>query len=483
MLRAILSAHITSRDTGKVSIQLNTQVLGDNHSSEARNLVVSGNRVLHSACAHFTGRYTANEQYEVQETYQDFFREAQTYGLSYLPAFLKKHRAEADFLFFGSAELLLFFLDRQKGLYLFRDHRFYRLQPVKRPQGPFPDEWMRGGDFYSVTPKDNDVYLLISPAFLSQFRPEQLEELFSSKLQVHSVIDELSRIAMTYALNDEESWISLQIKRTENNAILPSKTRFLGLGEENDRIAMNREFASFFERSRVSRITVSQELLAAEKIHTSPQPRMPEKTVLPDLPHAKLGQLLHEERHPAASNPRLLRRKEKLATWEAYEARRHPREEVLDKMRDFSFDPLKKKGRAYWRRFYMLWPDHPLLSKVFASMVSILVVLLFLILIRFMTKKPLPESYTDVTLSTMPQEVAVQGIEALPPAETQLEVSWIVKANNLQLRQTPQQDSPLLASVKRGDVLIQLAPEEDDWVYVRTEDGREGYVYAPYLME
>jgi uncharacterized protein YgiM (DUF1202 family) len=56
-----------------------------------------------------------------------------------------------------------------------------------------------------------------------------------------------------------------------------------------------------------------------------------------------------------------------------------------------------------------------------------------------------------------------------------------VSARQLNLREEPNRDSKLLATLKTGDLLYQLAEPQGDWVKVKTIDGLTGYVYYSYV--
>jgi hypothetical protein len=56
-----------------------------------------------------------------------------------------------------------------------------------------------------------------------------------------------------------------------------------------------------------------------------------------------------------------------------------------------------------------------------------------------------------------------------------------VIARQLNLRESPDRNSKLLATLNSGDVVTQLAEPEGDWVKVKTDSGLIGYVYFNYV--
>jgi hypothetical protein len=68
-----------------------------------------------------------------------------------------------------------------------------------------------------------------------------------------------------------------------------------------------------------------------------------------------------------------------------------------------------------------------------------------------------------------------------PPTPTIAPPQLAVSARQLNLREEPNRNSKLLATLKTGDLLYQLAEPQGDWVKVKTIDGQTGYVYYSYV--
>ena len=114
----------------------------------------------------------------------------------------------------------------------------------------------------------------------------------------------------------------------------------------------------------------------------------------------------------------------------------------------------------------------------------ILSFLLLLLLLRTLARRgDTPPPVSEERVETTVAETVRVGASAVAPKETSLEISHLVRANNLQLRSAPDAGSALLGTIQRGEVLLQLAPKEKGWIYVRDQRGVEGWVYADYLGE
>lgn len=69
------------------------------------------------------------------------------------------------------------------------------------------------------------------------------------------------------------------------------------------------------------------------------------------------------------------------------------------------------------------------------------------------------------------------------PTTTEQIFHYFVNVRRLNLRTEPNQQSDLLTTLNRDDLLEKMAEPEEGWVMVRTEDGLEGYVYFDYVAE
>lgn len=491
MLRAIITSHICPADQELLTLQLNGSTIGHVNPEASTSRVMSGNREIHLVAGFYESQHNRQERQYIQEQIHLFdllFADLSTRGLAALPALVEKYFPEAAFLMIASAELVLVWQDRQKGCYLLRDGSFYRLQPTPRPNNLWPDDWMLYGDFYAFVPKEDDLLLFLSPDFVDHFKAEQLEEVFSSQKQLFAMMNALNRLGQTYGYNFDQSWLALQVQRREINRIYKGHA-VSNLSEEVRRIARSDYFAKAIHHSRVSRVTQGQELIpAAELPHHSPRKvsREDSRQVEDAAPKPHLGDWQRSRQE--ASKINLIdeaNRQAQAATRAAYEARRDPWDSYLDRVRDFQWEPLRQRLRIKLRQFFNIWPQQPFFSKFFATASIILVILLVALAFKGLAGKreqAQNASREDPAVLTTTVEISQTGLQARAPEETNLEVAIVVKANNLQIRQDKDPTSPLMASVKRGETVTQLAPEADGWVYIRTAEGVEGYAYAEYLL-
>lgn len=487
MLRAILTSHISKDDLNTLSLQLNGALIGQADAAKSGNRVISGNREIHLVAGFYANTGDRAERRYIQEQNRLFkllFADLQTQGLAALPVLAHKYFPEAAFLLIASAEMVLVWQDAQKGVYLLRHKELYRLQPTLRPSGLWPGDWMTYGDFYAFVPQEEDLLLFLAPEFVDRFKPEQLEEVFSSKLQLFSMMSELNRLGRTYGFNFEQSWLAMQFQRLEVNRIYKGHANEF-LSEEVRRIARTEDFTKAIPRSKVSRVLHGQDLIPVRDpkpilrpANLGPRPPRPDQADRP-----RLGDW--QRNRQDASRINLINeedRQKRQAMLDTYAQRRDPMDDYFDKVREFSFTPLKTKIRQLLGKFFNLWPGQPFLSKFFASSCVVLLVLILALGVQGVTRKrgqaePIRDTEPVIATELPDLDAVVQA-----PLETNLEVQQLVTVNNLQIRQAKDPSSALIASIKRGEVVVQLAPEEDGWVYVRADQGVEGYVYASYLF-
>ena len=60
-------------------------------------------------------------------------------------------------------------------------------------------------------------------------------------------------------------------------------------------------------------------------------------------------------------------------------------------------------------------------------------------------------------------------------------VKVVTQSGNLNIRQAPGTEQHLVGKASQGEILTLLKKENDQWWYVRTQEGLEGYCYAQYL--
>jgi uncharacterized protein YgiM (DUF1202 family) len=60
-------------------------------------------------------------------------------------------------------------------------------------------------------------------------------------------------------------------------------------------------------------------------------------------------------------------------------------------------------------------------------------------------------------------------------------VKVITESSNLNIRNGPGTDQPIVGKAAHGEVITLVNRSNDEWWLVRTKDGEEGYAYARYL--
>lgn len=57
----------------------------------------------------------------------------------------------------------------------------------------------------------------------------------------------------------------------------------------------------------------------------------------------------------------------------------------------------------------------------------------------------------------------------------------ITQSSSLNIRKAPGTDEDIVGKVARGETLTLLEKTNNNWWYIKTNDGVEGYCYASYL--
>ena len=60
-------------------------------------------------------------------------------------------------------------------------------------------------------------------------------------------------------------------------------------------------------------------------------------------------------------------------------------------------------------------------------------------------------------------------------------VKVVTESGNLNIRQSPGTEQYLVGKAAHGEILTLLKKENNQWWYIRTSEGVEGYCYAQYL--
>ncbi|MDO5523304.1 MAG: SH3 domain-containing protein [Bacteroidia bacterium] len=60
-------------------------------------------------------------------------------------------------------------------------------------------------------------------------------------------------------------------------------------------------------------------------------------------------------------------------------------------------------------------------------------------------------------------------------------VKVVTRESNLNIRKGPGTDQPVVGKAAHGDIITLVSKYNDQWWYVRDNDGEEGYCYSQYL--
>lgn len=478
MIRTVVATHLSAQDIKHTTVLLNNRTVGYLSSDREVNAVSATHRdvqvivSLSNQSVYYDPRYNR----ERLRMWSQAYRELQTGGLKVFPQIINDHRLSAEFLYVFTDKVFLAWQDRSKALYLHRNHKFFRIQPIAKPSGIFPEGWMAHTDFYAFTPRTDDIILRLPSRFPEEFDIDYLEDVLSETNQLSVTMNELTGQLRSYRRTYDQSWLGIQVKRIEHNAVI-EKTGDTG----------NQDFTRLIDRSKASRVRFSQELLPAEAIadkHHYMQgaewKKNSRETGDPRRGNVRKTNFVPKRAYRPETGP--INRQEQKEAIRRLENQRKRKDKMLDNLQSFSFEPYIDKGKKQIKRIFYRNPNEPWLGHL-SLLATILVVVLILVgLIKLIGGGDKSENETTgTTVSTAtadPEDIDVSAYKKT------LEVQIIVKASNLQIRSKPEREAPLVATVSRGDKVIQLSEVYDGWVLVRVDESKiEGFVYADYLLE
>lgn len=73
----------------------------------------------------------------------------------------------------------------------------------------------------------------------------------------------------------------------------------------------------------------------------------------------------------------------------------------------------------------------------------------------------------------------ILNIEATTTEGGKLRIA--TKSSNLNIRQAPGTDQPIVGKAAKDEVVTLLNKDNDQWWLIKTSDGEQGYAYAQYL--
>ncbi|NLZ80273.1 MAG: SH3 domain-containing protein, partial [Clostridiales bacterium] len=288
------------------------------------------------------------------------------------------------------------------------------------------------------------------------------------------------------------SWIGFEFERIEKNMF--TKEIDLSYIDGQSRLSQrSRDFTRLINSSRVSRVKDGQRLIPAPKPIGNRSSRSDQANSRlnrnKQMNHNQLNLEISQSVSGAAKSSRKSPLKEDRLTrqrnLEKLENQRPQSDIMWDNVRSFSFEPIINNLKSAVKNFFSLIPHKPVLSKFVATSIILVVIVLFTLIGSAIGSKSETDS-VDTSTETTPFVTRKIGEneEVVPPDSATLEVDITVKANNLQVRQAPRSDAPLLASLQRGAKVTQLSEPNNNWVFIRLPDGKTvGYVYAKSLLD
>ncbi len=477
MIKSVFSAHLSEQDKNDLTLLFNDRSIGLLSDEEKTNFVLSSNRNVHmiSGFSNASIYYDPRFNQDRIRLWNQSFREMQSHGIKAFPQFIKDHHIYAEYLYIFSADVFIGWQDRKNGLYLIRNGSLYRLQPTLLPARIFDEDWMEYTDFYSFNLKADDFVFSISEKVFDRVDAAKAEELLESNLKLSDLINELLNQIRLYNENFDISWFGFEVERLNKNVFAD---------DHQTRLRKRNDFTMLINSSRVSRVKDGQKLLPVRssdlKVHQKTaeiKKNLDDQYLLhkkhPEKPKKKLD---NESFSSAESKKNRKRNLHKL------EQRRKSKDVILDDLQSYSFEPIVQNFKKTISNLFNLIPNKPFLSKLLSTTIILILVLFVFLLGRTIGSKtkPVEEEVEETVFETRMMSV---DEKVIPPNSALLEVDITVKANNLQIRQEPNANSPIVATVQRGAKVTQLSEIENNWVYVRLENGKTvGYAYADSLF-
>lgn len=448
MIRTTITAHIPAASLKELTFQINDRSLGGLALQRQHNYVMTGNRRVQMVTGIVTDRRRTNaiaEDKHQLRLWEQCFRELQTSGLTVFPSVAERDNLRCDFLTLIDDTRLICYTTPRFGLYLSRAGRLFRVQPIEMPAG-VPRFF--GLDIYSFDVEAADNILVLAPEFVDLFDAKELIETFSALRQVPTVMSKLSDLAETYGEGLVKPWLAFQIQRTQEDQQTTA-------GQPSAR----RNFPANLPKSKVVRLENGNIFIPVKAAAPEPPKRKSDRIHLVEPEPSQIQLESRQGFYP--SGRRTLAASERSAT-------------RFDRLKTKDMKSLGREGTSFLKRLVNLFPGQKLLSRlVFLVLVSLLILLLVLggkaILSRATANDGAP---TESVLIMNPEQ---SGNRVSPP--TDYEIEWLVDASSLTVY-SEGGGGRVLGTVMRGETIWKLSEPENDWVLVRLEDGRTGYVYA-----
>ncbi|HZJ68768.1 MAG TPA: SH3 domain-containing protein [Candidatus Eisenbacteria bacterium] len=495
MIKSVFTAHLSKYDQEDLTLLINDRSLGLLSAEEKSNFVSTSSRDIHmvSGFSNKSIYYDPRFNKDRIKLWNQAFKEMQSHGLKAFPQFIYDHHIYAEYLYLFSAEIFIGWQDRQNGLYLLRDGSLYRVQPTIMPPNVFARDWMSHADFYSFVLKSKDVVFSISDKVFDRIDPTKAEKSLRENIKLSNSMNQIMNNLRVYYSDLDLSWIGFEIERIDKNVFKKDKEGIRHMDENGTYLKSNKDFTSLINSSRVSRVKDGQKLIPAPKAVKAKSDQRADdyskEAAVNQIKKKRTNRLKFnrsksiEVSRDKADDIEDIERKIRKKNIEKLENSRTSKDIFWDDVRGFSFEPIISNLKYSLKNFFNIIPKRPFLSKLVATTIILLVIVFVFLFGRMIGSRD--ENTREIAVQETTFETKIMQIddEVIPPDSALLEIDITVKANNLQIRQKPDADSAIVATVQRGAKLTQLSEPESNWVFVRLADGKTvGYAYADSLF-
>lgn len=482
MIRSTLTAHLADVDRHELTLQINDRDIGLLASQHQRYYVMSGNRRVQMIAGLFTHRddpASISSTRALLRLWLMTFRDLQINGLARFPQCAQSRDLDADFILLMDAHRVLIWCHRDQGVYLLRGNRLYRQQPTYPPQ---QDALLSLGiplDFYAFRPSEADDLLIIDPSFIDLFDCADLESMFTDIRQVNVAMTELMRLASNYGYLSDKTWFSAQIQKLEPE---PEALSADSRGRAAGRRTRGGSGDQWFRRIRWSKVVPLMDgnvlILPPEleQYRMRPEVQTYEELSLPRPPRftthsGRQGVYGPDKVDIIESGTRSRSRRSKDEIAETYGRK----VTWLDRVKEWNFGGFRDCIAGTNRRLMNLIPSSRGLS-ILAYIVILLIILVILVAILVSMREESDDS--DSLQSDIPK---VSTVDSSNQPQIDFEIDVEVRASSLRIVAAPNSDV-LVATVGRGEHVVQLTYPKDGWVMIRTADDRVGYVPESLLL-
>ncbi len=482
MIRSTLTAHLAEIDRQELTLQINDRDIGLLASQHQRYYVMSGNRRVQMIAGLLTQR---NDPSSVSSTrallrlWLMTFRDLQINGLARFPKCVESRDLDADFVLLMDAHRVFVWSHRNQGVYLLRGKHLYRQQPTYVPGHDVLRVFGSHLDFYAFRPHEGDDLLIIDPSFIDLFDCADLESMFTDIRQVNIAMTELMRLAANYGYTSDKTWFSAQIQKLESEPeVLSADSR----GRVAGRRSREGDAGPWLRRIRWSKVVPLSDgnmLIVAPEIERY---KMQRNTTQPEISRQP-----KPPRFTSQSDRESTRRTEKVDIVEsdARSRSRRSKGEIaetygrkvtwLDRIKEWNVDGLRDRIVGLNRKLMNLIPSSRGLS------ILAYIVILLIILVIFVAIFSSIRGGRGSTETQEEEKPKISTVDNGDQPKIDFEIDVEVRANSLLIVAAPNSDE-LVATVGRGEHVVQLTNPKDGWVMVRTADNRVGYVPEALLL-